>query len=76
LCPSSPASAAANKDTQSCLSCPAGDVDTKRLQSGASCGVLDSRCGSGSFYQATSLPRLMAGKDWHKPEYPREPLSW
>lgn len=35
LYPSSLALAAANKDSRSCLSCPAGDVDTQRLQFGA-----------------------------------------
>lgn len=76
LYPSRLALAAPKKDSGSCLSCPAGDVDSQRLWCGASCGALDSRCGSGNFCQATTLPSLIAGKDQPKPEYPKGLLSW
>lgn len=45
------------KGSGTCLSGPAGDVDTERLF-GVSCGALDSTCGSGIFLQTTTAPSL------------------
>lgn len=48
-----------------CPSWTAGDVGTERLQIGARCGALDSRCGSAVFLQATTVSSLMTEKDQH-----------